>query len=52
MVLGNLIGLTFLLVGIAFVVIICETFIPTKSRRYRKELADLYVAGRTKQIAK
>jgi len=36
---------------IIILIAVMEFLVPTKSRRYRRELTDLYVAGRIRQLA-
>lgn len=42
----------FLLCVVLVLVVVIYFFAPSKSRRYRKMMADLFVVGRIKQLAK
>jgi len=46
---GEIVGITVYVLLFLFGVMLIT---PSRTRRYRKELSDLYVAGRIKQIAK
>ena len=45
------IGIGWMLMGVAIIIIVCRFFIPPKSKIYREYLVNMLVAGKVRQVA-